>query len=362
MLAVLLASWAGAVAAQDDAEAAAVSPERGGDLMVDLGTWIAQPAGLEYRPALEGNEIRDLAHGTEAEERWTVGYFLPNDSGLLEVTYFAHRTKSALSKFTPGQPNFTELWPDPELAGYNNDGRADGFSSEAETVVRDLRLRFSRPAFSTKTVDARWFVGWRRVAHQRLASARYYTVAPLEFPTAAVDLFPEPDLAELESRYEGRGPDAGFAVDFDLWRRRITLETELSLAVLRGNINHFYRSLNALYATDSDGDGVLDTLIDPPYTNANLSGVNVRQTFLETILTGDSLSTTSQVVEAQIGFRYKIRDWVHVKAGFRSARYDDVGADIRPVSSSVGFISGIDETGTSATYEGFYTSATFFMF
>jgi hypothetical protein len=354
-------------AADAEAKAPRPTPERSGDLMIDVGMWVAQPAGLDYQPALStgddflsGTNLLEHEQSTEAEERWTVGYFLPEEIGALEVTYFAHRTESELDQFHPGEPfPFIELWAHPPRAGVNNDQRADGFTSDAETVIRDLRLRFSRHAFSSPKIEGWWFVGWRRVAHQRIASAMYFAISPNLPPIGAgeprPDLMPLPDIAELESRFDGRGPDLGLDVDFHLWRDRLTLETELSFAVLRGDIQHFYRSLNAAYFTDA---GVLN----PPYDEAFATPQVVRQDYIEVDLRGNSLSTTSQALEAQIGFRYKVFGWFHAQAGFRSARYDDVGTDIRPESSNIFVYAGTEETDRSATYEGFYLSATFFVF
>jgi hypothetical protein len=307
--------------------------------------------------------LHELSHGTEAEERWSVGYFLPEDAGQVEVTYFAHRTTSELAGATPGRFSFLELWAHPAWAGVNNDQLADAYQSRAETVLRDLRLRFARRAFTGDKIDGRWFIGWRRVAHQRIASARYFAIAPelppLNSPDPRPELVPAPDLAELESRYEGRGPDVGLHVDFDLWQNRITLETELSLAILRGKINHFYRSLNALYI--NGGDPVLGPP-DEPYDAVFANPSNLSQSAVEVDLRGDSLSTTSQVVEAQIGFRYKVLGWFHVQAGFRSARYDDVGVDLRPEPEFGWSYSGLEENDRSATYEGYYASVTLFVF
>jgi hypothetical protein len=341
--------------------------ERGGDLMIDLGTWIAQPAGLDYQPAiatgidqLSRTELLEHEHGTETEERWMVGFYLPDDIGLIDVGYFAHRTVSELERYRPGEPfAFITLWAHPPFAGVNNDARADGFYSRAETVLRDTRLRFSRPMFDSGRIEGRWSIGWRRVAHQRVASARYFAISPdlppIASDTPRPDLIPGVDVGELESRFEGRGPDVGLDVDFDLWKDRLTLETELSFAVLRGKINHLYRSVTWSYLEAG-------IPIDPPYDDAFATPDDVVQASTQVDLRGDSLSTSSQAIDAQIGFRYKVFDWLHAQGGFRSARYDDVGTDLRPESSTFWVYTGLEETDRSVTYEGFYASVTFFVF
>jgi hypothetical protein len=77
----------------------------------------------------------------------------------------------------------------------------------------------------------------------------------------------------------------------------------------------------------------------------------------------ESVSTSSEVIDGYIGFRYAVLKRLELTAGFRVTRYNDVGRQLRP---QVEF-AGLDENGevemnivdvtsesTSATYEGFY--------
>ena len=66
---------------------------------------------------------------------------------------------------------------------------------------------------------------------------------------------------------------------------------------------------------------------------------------------------SGDVLEAWIGFRWKIIRQVQLIGGFRSTRYEGVGVDLRP-----GPDQQILEVDRSATYEGFYGGFRFMLF
>lgn len=369
------------------------------DLLVEFEGWVAQPAGLEFFPATQndpnntvGTRLLQTEYGTESEARVRAAYRLPGGAGLIGGTYYSHDAESALEQFSPGSFVFGEQLTHPLLAGFNNDGLADAFESASLTALRDWRVDFQRPAFSTARVTGDWFIGWRRVSHRRAQAAIYHALVPdlppLVPPLTAPrpDLNPLPDVASISSRFEGRGPAAGFDVDFPLWKGKLLFEGGLSVAVLRGETDASYTALNSFYVVNAPEIGLDNVILGPPYgdefefiypnpTDPNLpplaliDSITQRQAAIG--LQAQRLSSTSQVLESYLGFRWKLLRRFEFYGGFRSTRYDDVGVDLRPKVATPTFtedgniifnVQDVTQDKRSATYEGLYLGVTVHLF
>jgi len=297
-------------------------------------------------------------------------------------------------------------------AGVNNDGLSDGFIADTYTKLRDTRLDFQRPAFRTSKMSADWFLGWRRVAHDRNHEATYYALVPdipalippsVDCETGCPDLSPSPDFAQLSSSYEGRGPTAGLDVHLPLWRDKIMFEGGIAFTVMRGKTDASYRAINNLYVLDMQTESII---LGPPYdefayfTDAaitqicatpdqDLDGDGVPDCGIAPLPASDSIreaqagfglettsrSTTSDVFEINLGFSWQALKWLGVNLGFRSARYTGVGVELRPKVSTfvpnddlpeedvlVLNVEDVDEVDRSVTYEGFYFGLVFRIF
>lgn len=411
LAAALLVAAPGVRAQEEASESTSAKKEapQAHRLFFDLGTWVAQPAGLEYAPATRhdpnnplATELLEIGFGTETEGRYRVGFHLPAERGTVTGTYYAHSTAGTLGARAPGQYVFGETLAHPFFAGVNNDQRADAFNAASSASLHDTRLDYSRTAFRTPAIEGRWSIGWRRVGHGRNLVATYPVLVsplppllpptggacgnPFVQPPVACPLDPLADRAELSSSFEGRGPTGGFDVDFQLWRDRLVLESGLSLTVMRGKTSTSYASTNYLYVCDNppleaallcqNGD-----IVGPPYdilSQAVQVGNNVVpvssfvvQLPLKIGLSTAQQSATSQVLDVYLGFRWRARHWLDVTGGFRSSRYSDVGRDIRPelttfspaaAGSSVIGVEDVGEQPRSATYEGFYAGLTLRVF
>jgi hypothetical protein len=368
-----------------------------GDLLVEIGAWVAQPAGLEYFPATQLDPTNSLAtslvgheHGTSADLRYRVGYELSKELGTVIVTWHAHRNEAEREDLRPGELVFGEIQVHPTFAGFENDGLADGYSSVAETVLRDLRIDLRRKAFESRRVRGTWSVGWRRVQHKRKMRTEYYSLLPdlppLIPPFTESELSrirPFPDAAEVASEFEGRGLSASLDLLVPVWRDKISLEAGMSVGVLRGKVRSSYLSFTQYYTFCPAGfsDCAPDAIVSAPYEEfleifdpgggADPFPV-VNQTDQETFAAGlqnENISTTSQILETYLGVRWKAWRELDVFLGFRNARFSDVGVDLVPTGGVTPEAVRVDEAGAvdhginlqqlnevnrSVTYEGFY--------
>lgn len=359
--------------AQEGAEAPAQSDSKG-EVYFEAEMWVAQPAGMEYAPATQVNpdnpfdtQVLLVDHGTEPEGRFRAGYTLPGDWGTIVVTYLMQEDNAELARATPGEFVFGEASVNPLYAGFSNDGLTDSFTTTTRTRLRDLRLDIYRPAFRSARVAGDWFVGWRRVTHIRGMSTLYRALLP-DLPalippavpcdpnTGCPSLAPAPDTASIDSSFEGRGVSAGLDVDFHLWQDKLWLETGVSLAVLRGRIKSDYTSNTHMYVLDGS------SIINPPYDDFDDLAGRIAESQVPIGLEADSISTTSQVLDASVGLRWRALRWLEVFAGFRDTRYADVGVDLRPKvvtlspgsGSTVSNFQDVTEVDRSVTYEGFF--------
>jgi hypothetical protein len=368
-------------------------------LQVDVEGWVAQPAGTEYNVGTQssptdpfGTQLLQHTHGTETEFRIRVGWELPANLGNLGVVYYTHDTSAELDRFDPGNFVFGETLTHPLFAGFNNDGRSDGLESESTTTLRDWHIDYSHLAFRTERVTGHWSVNWRRVRHSRNVDAIYHSVVhdlpPLIPPLTAPrpDLQPLPDTASINSDWEGRGPGVGLDLDFDLWKGKVLFEGGVGLAALRGETSTSYFAQNHLYVLlplpISDPPFDTPIVLGPPYDEFEGFFVNdqnqlaplvdlIRQESAGFGLTASNSSSTSQVLETYLGFRWKFLKRYELYGGFRSTRYDDVGLELRPKLTTytlteegtlVMNLQDVEEIERSVTYEGFFLGMTFHLF
>lgn len=420
-LLTVMAAWlavTGPALAQEESEAQA-EPERAGDVMIEIGTWVSQPVGLEYRPATRldplepfSADILEPDPGTDAGGLYRVHYVLPGTAGILGFEYYAHENDADLAAREPGQFVFGELLAMPVFPGVDNDSLADGVTAVTRTVLRDWRIEYRRPAFRGARASSEWFVGWRRVEHKRFQDAAYFALAPQLPPlisppipeppdsttnavlVSRLDLLPLPDVVGSNSRFDGRGPTIGLDLDFPLWKDKFLLEGGASFALLRGDLDADYFSQNSVYVLGFLGE---TTVLFPPYDDVFGAFVNektgkpceptepmcealidsVFQTVARTGIQAKNLDTDAQVIDGKLGFRWRALKWFEVFGGFRATRYSDVGLSLRPqniqtielrtlpneqTASFVVNVGDVEEIDRSATYEGFYAGITLFVF
>lgn len=352
-----------------------------GEIFAEFGMWVAQPAGLEYQAASLADpddpfntRVLNPTHGTEGEMRYRGGYELSRNVGGLILTYYAQEELTSTSLLRPSEFVYGELLAHPLYAGYANNGLADGFDQETDTLLRDFRLDFYRTAFRSGRVIGKWFAGYRRVHHYRSQDVAYYGLAP-EFPALVPpltdprpDLDPLPDEVGMASQYTGRGLEGGMDFEAPFWRDRLWVEGGFAVAALRGKVDSQYRSTTHYYllsipqqdpeilAPPYDQFSEFTISGDPPEVNATVDWVT--QENYEIGLNTTSRSQDSSILEAYLGFRARLAKNLELFGGFRSTRYDGVGIDLRPKNIVVTDVTSnyvdVEETERSATYEGFY--------
>jgi hypothetical protein len=375
--------------AQEEAPAEETG-SRLGNIYFNLESWVSQPTGLEYVPAtlinpgspLETTTL-EVPYGTSNEARYQLDYAMPSELGHLVFTLYKHKDDPGLTRLSPAEFIYGATLTNPLFAGVDNDGLADGFASATYTKLRDARIDFYRPAFRSPRVAANWFVGWRRVRFSRSLAADYFGLVP-DFPPllppggycpdppppdAPCPLNPIPDSAGIKSSFEGRGATVGMDLEFPLWKNTVVLEGDIAISVMRGKVDTEYGSETALYVLDGTEilgppyDEFDDVLVDDQGVVTYLIDDITQETFTVG-LQADGLSTTSEVFEASIGFRWRTPlKRLEVYGGFRQAHYADAAIDLRPKNVTytvtedgleVRNIQDIDEVDRSVTYEGFY--------
>jgi hypothetical protein len=387
------------VLAQEEAPAEETG-NRLGNIFLDIGTWVAQPSGLQYTPATRVDPTSPFAtqtnleipHGTNDEAQYRVEYRLPSNMGSFEFRVYKHEDNSNLDGFSPAAFLFGEALTHNLYAGLNNDGLADAFRSRSRTKMREWRIDYRRQAFRTPRVAADWFVGWRRVKHSRDLRADYFALVPglpVILPPACdlncPDLSPESDFASTRSQFEGRGATAGIDLQFPLWKNEVVFEGGASISVLRGDLNSRYEALNTYYIETTGTGNFVRILCDTPsacaadyetFDDVFLDGTTVIYQ-AERIAQRDAAfavqransAQTSLVIENHLGFRWRTPyKRLEVFGGFRQTRYDDVALELRPTVSALDpnsdgevvlVTTGVNETERSVTYEGFFGGVTF---
>jgi hypothetical protein len=372
----------------DDSDAASTATDSGriGVLYAEFGVWVAQPVGLDYSPATRNNpndpfdtRLLTVKHGTDDRERVRVGWEFNNAIGEFVLTYYSHEDRADRGESEPGRFVFGEVMSHPLNAGFSDDGLSDSYFDDTNTLLRDLRVDYYRPAFENDRASAKWFAGLRRVYHKREQEIRYDVLVPSLPPllppltVLRPTLIPLPDVVEIKSEYEGRGVEAGMDFLVPLFRDRFTFEAGFAVAALRGETDATYESATHYYARVVNNEVV--EVIEPPFTRLEEfvipgdpnSGKVIDDTEqLTDIFALKSLdrSSTSMVVEGYLGFRWRAWRTLEVIAGFRDVHYSDAGVDLRPKQVSISSgnqvnIQDVDETSRDVGYEGFYVSVAY---
>lgn len=372
-LAMIAAVCTAPAIGQDDEE------DDGTGLYVDFGVFIAKPNGLGYRPATEINpidagdtQVLPFDVGTESEYRAQVGYILAG-WGELKVDYFEHETKLARTESNPGNYVYGALDVFPLYAGFNNDGLADAFSATARVSHRDARITVARPAFENPQAIGKWYIGIRRIQHNRESNSEYFALLtdlpifsdPLCGPNAPAScpaLDPFSDVAQTASRYRGRGIEGGLEVDFPLFDNKLIVETGLGAAAMFGDVDTNYRSQTAFY--QFTGPGGIVSVLEAPYDTIDDPAVfgNTLQRQFDLGVNQVNTTVSSLVIDGWLGLRASIWRSLDFFVGYRITNYGDVAIELRPDSAAtIGGtnVNSFSEQRRSVTYEGIYTGLGF---
>ena len=356
-----------ATPAQDDEEPA----EKSVRIYVEIGTWGAEPLGLEYEPAtretgtVAGTEIVTMDHEPQYEGYYEAGLVLGRDFGHVRASWYAQTENSDIAASDPGSFRYGQILSHPYLAGFANDGLADGFTAASTTRYSEFRLDLMRPAFRSESILGTWFVGVRRITHDRELAASYFALSPTLPPILPPNpaLIPNADQALVTSRYQGRGIEVGMEFRMPIVPDRFEFETGFAVAALRGKIDATYESTNWAYVFNDDGDA--DTppvVLTPPYGD-EFGDAATSQGATTTRLVANGRSTVSPAVDMFVGVRGRVWRGLELLLGFRDAYYGDVGVDLRPkvVTSAPGGVNvqDVTEVDRSVQYEGGYFSVAF---
>jgi hypothetical protein len=339
----------------------------------DISNWIAQPAGLEFEPVSVidpidpfGTTVDDIDFGTASSARYALDIEFPGGHGGLRGSLWSTNSDGEITESLPGSFVFGELLAVPHLAGFANDGLADGYTSTFSTELRELRIDFVHSAFDSSRIHGRWLVGYREVEHNRVITADYFAFEPLLpplfpplLPDPRPDLDPLADSAVVSSHFGGRGVEGGLELSIPLLGTdRLVIEGGFAVAALRGDLDSAYRSTNAFYVeTDVLGNR---TILDPPYDNFPQILTSppptpvITQEVTRVGIEKHSQSTNASVIEAELGLRWRFWKSFGLFGGFRSTRYDNVGADVRVGVPSGTNFQGVTEQNRSVYYEGFF--------
>ena len=349
--------------------------ERWGQLIVELGTWVAEPGGLGDNVASVidptdpfDDTVFGFSRGTATQAYTRFGAELAGNRGRLLITWYGHDDETTLSARDPGNFIFGQLLAHPLYAGLSNDGLADAFAATSGTSLSDLKVEYSRVAFSNSRVEGRWLAGYRKVNYRTNTDATYYALVPT-FPAfvppltnGLPNLTPLPETALIYSDYEGAGLTGGMEFEAPLGGDKFALEGSFGISILQGNVDTSYRATNHFYSLNGE-------VLDPPYSElgdyiidvfGNLIGTatSVQQETFDIGLQSNTLSRGSSVLELSLGARWHALRYMDVFVGYRTIHYDGVGLELRPrnvvvIGNSIN-TTDASEVERSATYRGFY--------
>jgi len=372
LLLIALTTFSPIVAQDDDTQS-----DGGLHFLLELGSWGAQPRGMEYEPAslydpsgTFGDEIINLDTDSKAEFYYVVDLDAGQNVGHFRLIWYSQSQGQSMTDYRPGDFVFGQIQSHPYGAGYYNDGRSDGFDASSDTKLSDLRFDFSRTAFRSDRFEGRWLVGIRRVQHERNLDTVYHAIAPLQepfipptFEEPPTGLLPNSDEVTVTSDYRGRGLEGG--MEFDIWvmKDRIKIETGFAVGVLSGTVDTGYSSRNWVYLFENAATGAKE-IMAPPYDFSQElpdGGIVADQTTQEAMdfrLSSSSRSTVSPVMDLYVGVRGRIWKGLEAVLGYRSVFYGNVGVDLRPKITSITpagtNLVDVTETDRSAEYDGLY--------
>jgi hypothetical protein len=375
---------------------------RMGNIYFDIGTWVPQPVGLHYTPATlydtsTGFGVQsnlELPHSTSDKTLYGLEYRMPSGYGRFVASLYKHEDVSSMSAYRAAEFIYGESLAHNAFPGVYNNQLADAFVSTASTRLRQWGLDYYRPAFRTPRLAADWFVGWRRVEHERALAAEYFALVPDLPPILppacnlpCPDLSPWSDTATVTSDFDGRGITAGIDLEFPLWKNELVFEGKASLTVMRGKLSAGYQGNNSYYILN-DGSGIEGyesnqilcltpescqddyEIFDMVFVSDNqvvYVADRIAQREAKFAVGSNNSSHTSQLVDLYLGFRWRTPlQRLEVFAGFRQAHYNDIAVELRPVVNVVSVDDGqvmlgmesLNPTEGSVTYEGFLGGVT----
>lgn len=357
--------------------------DRVGWLYVEASAWVGQPDGTSFTAATRldpadpfGATAMNVVPERHESGRYRAGYIVSKNVGEFLVTWFTHKVEDTISASEPGHFVFGEVPVYPLYAGVFDDGTADAFEAGASLKLRDLRVDFSRIGYQSPRVALRWTVGYRKVTHSRQQEGTYRALYPIYqgqpvvfpmFPQAPIpaDILPFPDTMVQKSTFNGDGLEIGFDLNFPMGKK-VTIETGVIAALLRGNVKTDYESTEHYYVitAPSDPNTILGVLA-PPFSefeqrdpDGSWTVARVRQLSTSTgVQTSEALS--SDVLETYMGVRWHAWRGLDAFLGYRATRYGNIAAEARPIAATLnanGIVNsqGFQKVDKSALYNGLY--------
>jgi len=330
-----------------------------GKLYGELEGWAVQPSGADFKPASihDPNNIANVRllgmnPSTENRFRARAGYRLKDNMGEFMATYTSMNDLDSMQHINPGHFIYGILLTHPQHAGVFNNGTADAFTADAGVKTRDLRLDFYRDAFKGRRISSKWFIGYRRVIHERNIAATYFALAP-DIPnvlnpisgtsseTLFIRLQPRADIASQTSTFNGRGLETGMTFKINLGSsKKVWAEADVTMALLRGKIDSNYYSTTHRYILRDSGGNFLYELAAPysEFEEYDIPGdpssapvaERIRQQNLRSGLHVQSDPGASMVMEMAVSLRWRAWKNLDVFGGVRQSYYENVGVDLRP--------------------------------
>jgi hypothetical protein len=319
--------------------------------------WGAQPIGLQYQPVLildaNGEFQRpDVTMEANARGRYRIGYRFARNAGEFIGTYWSQQDFANLTDVDPTNFIFGESQVTSFGAGVLDDGFADGVIADTRTKTREFRLDFYRDAFETSRVRGRWFVGLRRLDHQRLMEVEYTAIGanlPIVIDPSSddvrTDLFPVSDTAAVSSSWSGRGIEAGIDVTLAI-HRRFWMEAGLALAAMRGRAVSRHSSTTWVFIENTVNGPVV---LQAPFVEFEdpTKIPFLQQVAVPLAMNESSTVLSSDMIEAYLEFRCRAWKGLEAFAGFRNQHYENVGRDLGLTLSSPSVERGVG-------FEGYY--------
>ncbi len=318
-----------------------------GWLFADVQGWESSPSANDFVPVyVLPTNTSPTSSALRYEPDWSTSYrysagiqFKNPAWGGFEGWYWEQNGSVSRTVGAPGDFVFYEAMIPTGLAGYKNDGLADGFLAIRSSSTRDYRIDHFRTAVDTEKVGVTWSFGYRRVTHRESNEANYYAMVPTGFPTlinpGKPELLPRTDVAGQYSQFSGNGLDLGANFRFQL-HPRVTLESGLTAGVLWGRLAATYTATTYAYVV---GQGQPGAYILPgedyaAYFTANPDLDGLSQVSFPGGIQADA-SVTAQCYEAYVSVRYRVWQGLVVSGGFRVVRYDGIAGTIRPTDAIV---------------------------
>lgn len=338
--------------------------------VVETGVFVPQPVGADDRLGSRFRagalETLEMPYSTDPGGWVRFGWRLPGEWGEIQATYWSQRIDETFVETTPGDFDYGITEVIDFAPGIADDGFADGIGAETGIKTREIRFDWRFPLVERPRSRLTGFAGYRELRHDRFKDVTYTALDP-GFPSLirpdgsfAGNLVPVPDRAQSVSRFSGRGLEVGVDLVVPILGDRVQLEAGGAWALLRGDAEASYTSLNSLYLFD-DGQIVraltFTELIDTLNTPADFDKVR-QQSFLFSLV-DDNRSANVNAFDVYLGIRARVWKGFEIAAGFRSIRYDDVVLDLRPGTpslspSGVYVFTSHEEVHRSIGFEGFH--------